>query len=165
MSVCVCVRVYVSVYVSVCVCVCVCVSVYVCVCVCVSIWVRVCVCMCDRVCVCSERGFVSAVLPLRKKLLSRLQTTEELRVELEAYPPPQVEWRKDGRLLPPNKDNVISLRQESETRYTNTHTSTPNKDNVISLHQESETRYTQRERERLLKSTNKFVFVCVCVCV
>ncbi|XP_031425684.1 platelet-derived growth factor receptor beta [Clupea harengus] len=67
-----------------------------------------------------ERGFVRAVLPLRKKLLSRLQTTEELRVELEAYPPPQVEWRKDGRLLPPNKDNVISLRQESETRFVST---------------------------------------------
>ncbi|XP_076143291.1 platelet-derived growth factor receptor beta [Alosa pseudoharengus] len=67
-----------------------------------------------------ERGFVRTLSPLKKRMLSRLQTTEELRVEFEAYPPPDVKWTKDGHYLPPNKDNVISVRQESESRFVST---------------------------------------------
>ncbi|KAL2088692.1 hypothetical protein ACEWY4_015591 [Coilia grayii] len=67
-----------------------------------------------------ERGFVRAAPPLRRRVFPRLQLTEELRVELEAYPPPLVEWQKDGHTLVPNKDNLISLRQDSETRFVST---------------------------------------------
>ncbi|XP_063048957.1 platelet-derived growth factor receptor beta-like [Engraulis encrasicolus] len=67
-----------------------------------------------------ERGFARASGPLRRRVLSRLQATEELGVELEAYPPPLVEWSKDGHALLPNKDNLISIRQDTETRFVST---------------------------------------------
>ncbi|XP_062404923.1 platelet-derived growth factor receptor beta [Sardina pilchardus] len=67
-----------------------------------------------------ERGFVRTLSPLKRRMLSRFQSTEELRVEFDAYPPPDVKWTKDGHYLPPNKDNLISIRQESESRFVST---------------------------------------------
>uniref|UniRef100_A0AAY4CR91 receptor protein-tyrosine kinase n=1 Tax=Denticeps clupeoides TaxID=299321 RepID=A0AAY4CR91_9TELE len=67
-----------------------------------------------------ERGYVEALSPLAQNTSAQLQSTVELRVVVDAYPHPQVQWRRDGVGLSPNKDNIVTLRQESETRYIST---------------------------------------------
>uniref|UniRef100_A0A3Q4AID1 receptor protein-tyrosine kinase n=2 Tax=Mola mola TaxID=94237 RepID=A0A3Q4AID1_MOLML len=62
-----------------------------------------------------ERGFV-AMRPAQKQNVSaRLQENVELRVEIEAYPPPQVLWIKDDAII--KGDKTIITKQEHEIRY------------------------------------------------
>uniref|UniRef100_A0A8C5DK09 receptor protein-tyrosine kinase n=1 Tax=Gouania willdenowi TaxID=441366 RepID=A0A8C5DK09_GOUWI len=62
-----------------------------------------------------EHGFVKLKPPLAQNLSALLQENVELRVEIEAYPPPQVHWMKDGH--PIKTDRTIVMRQEHEIRY------------------------------------------------
>lgn len=50
----------------------------------------------------------------RQNISAKLQKNVELRVEIEAYPPPQVRWSKDGTAI--KGDKTIITRQEQETR-------------------------------------------------
>lgn len=51
--------------------------------------------------------------PAQKQNISaKLQENVELRVEIEAYPPPQVRWSKDGTMI--KGDKTITTRQEHE---------------------------------------------------
>lgn len=53
------------------------------------------------------------VKPAQKQNISaKLQENVELRVEIEAYPPPQVRWSKDGTMI--KGDKTITTRQEHE---------------------------------------------------
>nr|XP_046261799.1 platelet-derived growth factor receptor beta [Scatophagus argus]XP_046261800.1 platelet-derived growth factor receptor beta [Scatophagus argus] len=62
-----------------------------------------------------ELGFV-AVKPAQKQNISaKLQQNVELRVEIEAYPPPWVSWSKAGATI--KGDKTIITRQEHEIRY------------------------------------------------
>ncbi|XP_056151568.1 platelet-derived growth factor receptor beta isoform X2 [Lampris incognitus] len=62
-----------------------------------------------------ERGFVD-LRPVQKPSVSaQLHENVELRVEIEAYPSPQVHWSKDGATIKGEK--TITMRQEHETRY------------------------------------------------
>lgn len=55
------------------------------------------------------------VTPAQQQNISaKLQENVELRVEIEAYPPPQVYWSKDGSAI--KADKTITTRQEQETR-------------------------------------------------
>uniref|UniRef100_A0AAY4CPP2 receptor protein-tyrosine kinase n=1 Tax=Denticeps clupeoides TaxID=299321 RepID=A0AAY4CPP2_9TELE len=56
-----------------------------------------------------ERGYVEALSPLAQNTSAQLQSTVELRVVVDAYPHPQVQWRRDGVGLSPNKDNIVTL--------------------------------------------------------
>ncbi|XP_067373771.1 platelet-derived growth factor receptor beta isoform X1 [Channa argus] len=61
------------------------------------------------------QGFVN-VKPIQpQKISTKLQENVELRVEFEAYPPPQVRWSKDGTTI--KGDKTIITRQEHEIRY------------------------------------------------
>ncbi|KAK5864853.1 hypothetical protein PBY51_016060 [Eleginops maclovinus] len=62
-----------------------------------------------------ERGFVDVKAALKQNISARLQENVELRVEIEAYPPPQVRWSKDGATM--KGDKPITTRQEHEIRY------------------------------------------------
>ena len=50
----------------------------------------------------------------RQNITAKLQENVELRVEIEAYPPPQVSWSKDGTTI--KGDKTITTRQEQEIR-------------------------------------------------
>lgn len=53
--------------------------------------------------------------PAQKQNVSaRLQENVELRVEIEAYPPPQVLWIKDDAII--KGDKTIITKQEHEIR-------------------------------------------------
>ncbi|XP_041845675.1 platelet-derived growth factor receptor beta-like [Melanotaenia boesemani] len=62
-----------------------------------------------------EQGFVQVKPAQPQNISARLQENVELRVEIEAYPPPQVRWTKDGTTI--NGDKTITFRQEHEIRY------------------------------------------------
>lgn len=62
-----------------------------------------------------ERGFVNVTPAQQQNISAKLQENVELRVEIEAYPPPQVYWSKDGSAI--KADKTITTRQEQETRY------------------------------------------------
>uniref|UniRef100_A0A665TS58 receptor protein-tyrosine kinase n=1 Tax=Echeneis naucrates TaxID=173247 RepID=A0A665TS58_ECHNA len=47
--------------------------------------------------------------------VAQVQENVELRVEIEAYPPPQVRWSKDGATI--KGDKTITIRQEHEIRW------------------------------------------------
>ncbi|XP_071314346.1 platelet-derived growth factor receptor beta [Trachinotus anak] len=62
-----------------------------------------------------ERGFVDVKPAQPRNISAKLQENVELRVEIEAYPPPQVRWSKDGTTI--KGDKTITTREEHETRY------------------------------------------------
>ncbi|TWW54959.1 Platelet-derived growth factor receptor beta [Takifugu flavidus] len=62
-----------------------------------------------------ERGFVAVKSTQKQNITAELQENVELRVEIEAYPPPQIRWKKDG--APVRGDKTIIIRQEHEIRY------------------------------------------------
>lgn len=51
----------------------------------------------------------------KQNLTAKLQENVELRVEIEAYPPPQIRWKKDGATV--KTDKSIIIRQEHEIRW------------------------------------------------
>lgn len=62
----------------------------------------------------SERGFVDLKPAQKQNISAKLQENVELRVEIEAYPPPQVHWSKNGTAI--KGDKIIMTRQEQEIR-------------------------------------------------
>lgn len=62
----------------------------------------------------SEHGFVDVKPSRHQNISAKLQENVELRVEIEAYPPPQVRWSKDGATI--KGDKTIITRQEQEIR-------------------------------------------------
>ncbi|XP_034037060.1 platelet-derived growth factor receptor beta [Thalassophryne amazonica] len=62
-----------------------------------------------------ERGFVDVRPSQRQNISAKLQTNVQLRVDIEAYPTPQVLWSKDGASI--NGDRTIITKSEHETRY------------------------------------------------
>lgn len=62
-----------------------------------------------------DHGFVSLKPAQRLNISAKLQENVELRVDIEAYPPPRVYWRKDGSTV--RGDKTIVIRQEQEIRY------------------------------------------------
>ncbi|XP_068596390.1 platelet-derived growth factor receptor beta [Brachionichthys hirsutus] len=62
-----------------------------------------------------EQGFVDVKSAQKRNISAKLQENVELRVEIEAYPPPQVHWSKDGAAI--KGDKTITTRQEQEIRY------------------------------------------------
>ncbi|KAF5897587.1 platelet-derived growth factor receptor beta isoform X2, partial [Clarias magur] len=62
-----------------------------------------------------EKGFVKLSSFQSTNVSALLHENVELRVEVEAYPTPQIHWSKDGAMI--NGDKVINTRQEQETRY------------------------------------------------
>ncbi|XP_039975631.1 platelet-derived growth factor receptor beta isoform X2 [Xiphias gladius] len=62
-----------------------------------------------------ERGFVDVKPAQQQNISAKLQENVELRVEIEAYPPPQVQWSKDSTTI--KEDKTITSRQENEIRY------------------------------------------------
>lgn len=62
----------------------------------------------------SEQGFVDLSPAQQRNISAQLHENVELRVEIEAYPPPQVHWSRDGTTV--NGDKTITTRQEHETR-------------------------------------------------
>ncbi|XP_074503661.1 platelet-derived growth factor receptor beta isoform X2 [Sebastes fasciatus] len=62
-----------------------------------------------------ERGFVDVKAAQQQNISAKLQENVELRVEIEAYPPPQVRWSKDGATI--KGDKTIITRAEHEIRY------------------------------------------------
>lgn len=63
----------------------------------------------------AERGFVAVKSTQKQNITAELQENVELRVEIEAYPPPQIRWKKDG--APVRGDKTIIIRQEHEIRW------------------------------------------------
>lgn len=61
-----------------------------------------------------ENGFVDIKPPQQRNISVKLQENVELRVAMEAYPPPQVYWTKDGATI--EGDKIINTRQEHEIR-------------------------------------------------
>ncbi|XP_056295842.1 platelet-derived growth factor receptor beta [Pseudoliparis swirei] len=62
-----------------------------------------------------ERGFVDVKTAPQKNISAKLQENVQLRVEIEAYPPPQVRWSKDGASI--KGDKTITTRREHGIRY------------------------------------------------
>ncbi|XP_029021293.1 platelet-derived growth factor receptor beta [Betta splendens] len=62
-----------------------------------------------------EHGFVEVKPSHLQNISAKLQENVELRVEIEAYPPPRVSWSKDGTAI--RGDRTIVTRQEQEIRY------------------------------------------------
>ncbi|XP_021336701.1 platelet-derived growth factor receptor beta isoform X1 [Danio rerio] len=62
-----------------------------------------------------EKGFVSLTPPLDRNISAQLGENVELKVEIEAYPKPTVQWRKDGAVI-----RGHSMREEHETRFVST---------------------------------------------
>uniref|UniRef100_A0A3B3YJH5 receptor protein-tyrosine kinase n=1 Tax=Poecilia mexicana TaxID=48701 RepID=A0A3B3YJH5_9TELE len=62
-----------------------------------------------------EHGFVEVKPAQRQNISAKLQENVELRVDIEAYPPPQVRWTKDGTTI--RGDKAITIRQDHEIRY------------------------------------------------
>lgn len=50
----------------------------------------------------------------KQNVTAKLQENVELRVEIEAYPPPQIRWKKDGATV--RGDKTIIIKQEHEIR-------------------------------------------------
>lgn len=50
----------------------------------------------------------------KQNITAKLQENVELRVEIEAYPPPQIRWKKDGATV--RADKTVVIRQEHEIR-------------------------------------------------
>lgn len=50
----------------------------------------------------------------KQNITAKLQENVELRMEIEAYPPPQIRWKKDGAIV--RADKTIIIRQEHEIR-------------------------------------------------
>ncbi|XP_041710466.1 platelet-derived growth factor receptor beta-like isoform X1 [Coregonus clupeaformis] len=65
-----------------------------------------------------EQGFVELRSVQERNISAQLHQNVELRVEIEAYPPPRVRWTKDDATV--NGDNTVITRQEHETRYVST---------------------------------------------
>ncbi|XP_074529985.1 platelet-derived growth factor receptor beta [Halichoeres trimaculatus] len=62
-----------------------------------------------------ERGFVDMKPAQNLNISAKRQENVELRVEIEAYPPPRVRWSKDGATI--KDDKITTIRQEQEIRY------------------------------------------------
>lgn len=62
-----------------------------------------------------ENGFVDLKPAQPQNISAMLQENVELRVEIEAYPPPEVRWIKDGKTI--RTDRSIVVRKEHEIRY------------------------------------------------
>ncbi|XP_033829496.1 platelet-derived growth factor receptor beta [Periophthalmus magnuspinnatus] len=62
-----------------------------------------------------DHGFVNVRPAQQLNISAKLQENVELRVEIEAYPAPQVHWRKGGSAI--RGDKTIITRQEQEIRY------------------------------------------------
>ncbi|XP_032410129.1 LOW QUALITY PROTEIN: platelet-derived growth factor receptor beta [Xiphophorus hellerii] len=62
-----------------------------------------------------EHGFVEVKPAQWQNISAKLQENVELRVDIEAYPPPQVRWTKDGTTI--RGDKAITVRQDHEIRY------------------------------------------------
>ncbi|XP_034546139.1 platelet-derived growth factor receptor beta [Notolabrus celidotus] len=62
-----------------------------------------------------ERGFVDLKPAQKQNISAKLQENVVLRVDIQAYPPPQVRWSKDGTTI--RGDKTIITRQEHEIRY------------------------------------------------
>ncbi|XP_008418392.1 platelet-derived growth factor receptor beta [Poecilia reticulata] len=62
-----------------------------------------------------EHGFVEVKPAQRQNISAKLQENVELRVDIEAYPPPQVRWTKDGTTI--RGDKAITIRPDHEIRY------------------------------------------------
>lgn len=62
-----------------------------------------------------EHGFVDVKPARQQNISTMLQENVELRVEIEAYPPPQVRWIKDGKIIKGDKTTTIR-QQEQEIR-------------------------------------------------
>ncbi|KAM8908972.1 platelet-derived growth factor receptor beta isoform 3-T4 [Spinachia spinachia] len=62
-----------------------------------------------------ERGFVDVKTAQKNNISAKLQENVELRVEIEAYPPPQVRWSKEGVLI--KKDRTITTRRDHKISY------------------------------------------------
>uniref|UniRef100_A0A3B5KVI0 receptor protein-tyrosine kinase n=1 Tax=Xiphophorus couchianus TaxID=32473 RepID=A0A3B5KVI0_9TELE len=62
-----------------------------------------------------EHGFVEVKPAQWQNISAKLQENVELRVDIEAYPPPQVRWTKDGTTI--RGDKAITIRQDHEIRY------------------------------------------------
>lgn len=62
-----------------------------------------------------DHGFVNLRSAQQLNISAKLQENVQLRVEIEAYPPPRVYWRKDGSVV--RGDKTIFSRQEQEIRY------------------------------------------------
>ena len=52
--------------------------------------------------------------PRNQNISAKLQENVELRVEIEAYPSPQVQWSKDGATI--KGDKFITTKQEHEIK-------------------------------------------------
>lgn len=50
----------------------------------------------------------------KQNFTATLQENVELMVEIEAYPPPQIRWKKNGATV--RADKTIIIRQEHEIR-------------------------------------------------
>ncbi|XP_011478536.1 platelet-derived growth factor receptor beta isoform X1 [Oryzias latipes] len=62
-----------------------------------------------------EKGFVDVKPAQSKNISTKVQENVELRVEITAYPPPQILWAKDGATI--KGDKSITIRQVNEIRY------------------------------------------------
>ncbi|KAK3526699.1 hypothetical protein QTP70_032078 [Hemibagrus guttatus] len=62
-----------------------------------------------------ERGFIELSSFQSPNVSVLLHENVQLRVEVEAYPKPDIRWSKDGAMI--NGDNIINTSQEQETRY------------------------------------------------
>ncbi|KAM6924264.1 platelet-derived growth factor receptor beta [Xenentodon cancila] len=62
-----------------------------------------------------EHGFVHVNPSQHQNISAKLQENVELRVDIEAYPPPQIHWTKDGTTI--KGDKTVTIRQEHEIRY------------------------------------------------
>ncbi|XP_043983991.1 platelet-derived growth factor receptor beta isoform X2 [Gambusia affinis] len=62
-----------------------------------------------------EHGFVGVKPAQWQNISAKIQENVELRVDIEAYPPPQVRWTKDGTTI--SGDKAITIRQDQEIRY------------------------------------------------
>ncbi|TKS72410.1 Platelet-derived growth factor receptor beta [Collichthys lucidus] len=62
-----------------------------------------------------ERGFVDVKPAQKQNISAKLQENVDLRLEIEAYPPPRVYWSKDGATV--KGDKIITTRQEHEIKY------------------------------------------------
>lgn len=61
-----------------------------------------------------EHGFVEVKPAQLQNISAKLQENVKLRVDFEAYPPPQVVWTKDGSSI--KGDKIIVTNQEHEIR-------------------------------------------------
>ncbi|XP_022521307.2 platelet-derived growth factor receptor beta [Astyanax mexicanus] len=65
-----------------------------------------------------EKGFVALSSFQSPNISAQLHENVRLRVEVEAYPKPNIRWSRDGAVI--TGDNIINIRQEHETRYIST---------------------------------------------